>query len=219
MANALNGAARVNFLSIAANGQAISNSFHLWDSGAGSSPDYAELAGLATDIQTYLAAAYEDTLTTGDTLSKITCYQVADPSAPEPVLEAAVFPNHVGTLSPSPRTTPMSVAGCIQLKTPVASKRYRGHMLIAGAPANSDLSANKFATGSAWWPKAVAWAAKLATGCAPTPSWTGSHLSTYELSIYSKVAQLAGDPGFAPCTAVIVDPLVHWLRSRERGSS
>lgn len=213
-----NGVVKVTFLSQLASGQSVSNSFHLSDSGAGSPPDVAELTGLATDLQTYFDTTYRNVLMNADLFQKITCYQVTDPLAPVIIEEASVFPNQAGTGSAGSRSTPDSVAGVMSFKTPNASRRYRGHIILPGPWVNTALLNDKIDQTNNWWTNALALVAKFATGIAPSPTWTGSHLSNYELVIFSKAAALASAASVANVSAVVLDPYVHWLRSRERGS-
>lgn len=213
-----NGLARVNFLSQLASGQSVSNTFYVSNAAAGTPPDVTELAGLAADLNTWFTSTYKTTLMTVDTFQKITCYQVTDPTAPVLIEEASVFPNIAGTLTGASRTNPDSVTGVLSFKTPNASRRYRGHIFLSGPNANTDLNGDKIATGSSWWTNAGNLAAKFAAGEMPTPTWTGTHLSHYALVIFSKAAALAAAPSVANVSACIVDPYVHWLRSRERGS-
>lgn len=214
----LNGMVRVNFLSQMASGQSVSNTFYLSNGSAGAPPDVPELTGLATDLQTWFQTTYLNIMLSVDTWQKITCYQVADPAAPVLIEEASVFPNLAGTHGAGPRTTPDSVSGILSLKTPNASRRYRGHIFLIGPSNNGDLSGDKWLPASGWLTNAVALAAKFAAGIAPSPSWTGTHLSHYDLVVFSKAAGIAGDPPVANVSACIVDPYTHWLRSRERGS-
>lgn len=214
----LNGMARVNLLSQMASGQSVSNTFYVSDSGAGAPPDVAELAALAADIETWFSTTYRNIMLTVDTWQKVTCYQVADPAAPVLIEEASVYPNLAGTHGAGPRTNPDSVSGILSLKTPNASRRYRGHMFLIGPSFTGDMNGDKWDPASGWQTNAIALAAKFAAGIAPAPTWTGSHLSNYELVVFSKAAGIAGDPPVANVSACVIDPYVHWLRSRERGS-
>jgi hypothetical protein len=215
---AFNGLIKATFLSQLASGQSVSNSFHLAQPAGGSPPDVAELTGVATDLQTYFSTTYRNILMNVDTWQKITCYQVSDPLAPIVIEEASVFPNLAGTGSAGSRSTPDSVAGVMSFKTPNASRRYRGHLILPGPWVNTALLNDKIDQTNNWWTNAIALVAKFATGLAPTPTWTGTHLSHYELAIYSNAAALASAPSVSAVSAVVLDPYVHWLRSRERGS-
>lgn len=211
-----NGLARVTFLSKYGNGQAISNTFHIFNATAGAPPDLAELTQLGTDLHTYFATAYEAVLTADDTFVQITVGQVTDPTSPVVELEAVNTVNHVGSLS-SGRTTPRSAAVLFSLRSPVASRRSRGHLFLPGIPSSSSLNGDNWSSSllTNW----NSLQALFNNGVAPTPTWTGAALADYYLAIYSKTGALLGEPSVNGVSAVVVSPVVRWLRSRERGAS
>lgn len=62
-------------------------------------------------------------------------------------------------------------------------------------------------------------ATKLAAGASNSPTWTGTALPNYSLGVFSQVAGGGSPTQFFVANAVVADQIVHWLRSRERGTS
>jgi hypothetical protein len=214
-----NGMVRVNFLSKLVSGQAISNTFYLHDDGAGAPPAFDDMVTLGEDIGDWFGDAYKGLLQEDDTFQSITVYQVADPTAPEPVLEATNHVNLAGTLGPGPRGTPDSISGLISFKTPNASRRYRGHLFIPGTPDPTDLNGDIFVPTGDYADARTALQGNFQAGIITAITWTGDKLPDYNLVIFSKTAALAAAASTANVSAVINDNRVHWLRSRERGAS
>jgi hypothetical protein len=107
----------------------------------------------------------------------------------------------------------------VSLKTPVASRRFRGHNFLPPIMDVASLSGNNLDTSAAYWTAAAAYVAKLQTGCAPTVTWTGTNLSAWRLSIYSKKAASLSLPQNADVQLCQLKNKVSFLRSRERGGS
>jgi hypothetical protein len=214
-----NGMVRVNFLSTLHSGQAVSNTFYLHDDGAGSPPAFDDMVTLANDLDAWFEAFYCALLQEDDLFKSITVYQVADPTAPEPVLEATNHVNSPGTNGAGPRGTPDSIAALLSFKTPNASRRYRGHIFLPGTPDPSDLNGYVYVPTGGWKDARQALALSFAAGIITDITWTGDKLPDYNLVIFSKTAALAGGSPVANVSAVVRDDRVHWLRSRERGAS
>jgi len=212
----IDGLVGVTFLSQYASGQAISNTFHIQDPGAGSPPDLAELTGLANDLDSWFTASYRACLLTGDTFKQITTRQVADPTTPGAVVEAIVVKNQAGTIAQS-RTTPESASVLMDLSTNLAAKFARGHLFLPGAYSGSFLSGNIWTAGSLTNFDTLV--GKWSAGCTLSPTWTGSHLSNYSMAIFSKQQNKVPGPAVNICFTATRNAKVHWLRSRERGSS
>lgn len=216
----LDGLAKCTILSKLGNGQAVSNTFHISKSGAGSPPDLTELTDLAVQIGTWFGTSYEAALLAADTLYSVTTYQVTDPVAIVPIEESVNVIAHVGTNGSSGRTAPASTCPVLSLHTAVASRRARGHLFLPPTIAGSDFTtANAYSTGSSNWSNYTALQGKYAAGCGLSPTWTGAELSQWTLCIFSKKAASVGDPSITYCTTASLSTQVHWLRSREKGSS
>lgn len=210
----------MNFLSRLRDGQAVSNTFHVWQgSSGGSPPDLAELQGLAADIEAWFATTYKALLPTDATFVQITCRQISDDVATDAPLEALLVIAAAGTHTTSSPYAPEAACQCMSIKTPIASKRYRSHLMLPPLWTTGEINGNAIVMSGAYGTAATALAAKFTAGVLPSPTWTGSHLSNYTLSTYSKVAQLAGDAPIAFATGVVLQPQVRWLRSRERGTT
>lgn len=215
-----NGLARVNILSTLRSGQAISNTFHIAKPGASAPPDFTDLGVLATDIAAWFETTYRAVLTSGDTMQKVTCYQVTDPTAIVLEEESSVTIAAVGTGDSNPRTTPDSISAIMSIHTPNASRRFRGHLFLPGQWYAGGLDGDKWLVASdTWRTNALALVAKFSDGLLPSVSWTGTDLPDWNLAIYSKAAALASVASVANANACVLDEKVHWLRSRERGAS
>jgi hypothetical protein len=214
-----NGLVRVNFLSRLNSGQAVSNTFYMHDDGAGSPPAFDDMVTLGSDLNDWFGAAYLDMLQEDDLFQSITVYQVADPTAPEAVLEATFHANDAGTSGAGPRGTPDSIAGVISFKTPNASRRYRGHIFIPGPDDPTQLNGDVYVPGGDYLERASILKGNFAAGIIGAITWTGDKLPDYNLVIFSKTAALAAAPAVANVSACVSDNRVHWLRSRERGAS
>lgn len=212
----IDGLAACTILSTYASGQAISNTFHIQDPGAGSPPDLAELTGLANDLDTWFTSTYRAVLLTTDTFKQITCRQVPDPTTPGAVVEAIVVKNQLGTIA-QVRTTPQSASVLMDISTNVAAKWARGHLFLPGAYSGSFMSGDVWAAGSLTNFDTLV--AKWTAGCTLSPTWTGSHLSNYSLAIFSKQQNKIPAPQVTIAFNATRNAKVHWLRSRERGSS
>jgi hypothetical protein len=212
----IDGLISATFLSFYGSGQAISNTFHLQDPGAGSPPDLAELTAVANDLDTWFTSTYRACLLTGDTFKQITTRQVADPTTPGAVIEAIVVKSLAGTIAQS-RTTPESASVLMDISTNVAAKWARGHLFLPGAYSGSFLSGNIWTAGSLTNFDTLV--AKWTAGCTLSPSWTGSSLANYSLAVFSKQQNKIPAPQVTIAFNATRNAKVHWLRSRERGST
>lgn len=207
----------VNFHSQTDLGQDISNTIHLTRAG-GSAPSLADLTTLATDVTTYFSATYRATMANQFTWLSTTVKQVVDPTTVDNPLEYVNPVNLAGTRGAITHNSPASLCALIQLKTPVASRRARGHIFLAPSYAQNEMNGDVYNGAAGYAVGVIAFAAKLATGCSPTPTWTGTGLSTWYLGCYSKRAAQLGVPHAFACTAAVWSPQVRFLRSRERGT-
>lgn len=207
--------ASVTFLSKLSTGQVCSNTFHIAKT-LGAAPDLATLTALSSDLQTYFDTTYRLMLTTSDTWLSVAVRQVPDPRSPGGQLEYVRTVNLAGTYAFT-RNMPESACGVLSIKTPVATRRARGHMF---APSMIDRGniANRLIAGSDAT-HLTALAARFANGTSTSgPAWTGTTLSSWILGVYSKTDALAANPYFYGANAVTCDLTSHWLRSRERGT-
>lgn len=202
-----------------ASGQAVRNTVHLSHAAAGTAPDYTELLQLATDFAAYFGTTYEGILATTDTFVQVLAKQVNDPTSPAVLIEAAYPVNAAGTRALSGSASPDEACAVLSLKTPNASRRFRGHLFVPPAKKSGDLNSEHWDAASGYHTAIEAFRVKLQTGCGPTPTWTGTSLHNYTLSIFSKVAAAAGLASVASVQTVTCDYRVHWLRSRGRGTS
>jgi len=208
----------IQVLSHADTGQAISNSFHLSRAG-GSPPSLADLTQLAADWVAYFSTTWRACLSTAFTWDSVIAKQVVDPTTVDSPLEATNAVNLAGTRAGVTHGGPASICALISIKSPVASRRARAHVFGPPSYNTADLNGDNYATAGSYWIAMAAYVAKLATGCSPTATWTGTGLSGWYLAQYSRAAALAGQPHVFASTAVVLQPKVRWLRSRERGTT
>lgn len=214
-----NGLARVNFSSTLASGQQVSNTFYVGKASLGSPPDLTTLTNLGTDLATWFSTTYRAILDTSAKFDTITVAQVSDPTAPAIGLEVQDAVALAGTRTPAGSVGPQSLCGVIQLKTPNASRRFRGHLFAPPSMNGGDVgSGDKINLASGYGLQLSNLAAKFAAGAGTSPTWTGTTLSTWTLSIYSKRAASLGLASVAICSTAVADGRWHWLRSRERGA-
>jgi hypothetical protein len=199
-------------------GQTISNTYHV-SRPSGSAPDLATLQGLADDWVTYFSATYRATLATQFVWDSIIARQVVDPTSVDIRLEATHITNLAGTRGSVTHGVPASICALVSMKSPIASRRARAHVFMAPAYNAADLNGDNFLGAASYLTNIDAYVAKLATGCSPVPTWTGSTLSGWYLAQYSRAAALQSLAHAYACTAVVRSAKVRWLRSRERGTS
>jgi hypothetical protein len=216
---AFNGLAQLQIQSHMADGQAVLNTVHINDVGAGSPPDVTALTNLATDFWSWISGTYLALAPTTMTVDQVIARQVSDPTSPVIVLEAAHPVGAAGTRGTGARQGPQSLCGIASIKTPNASRRFRGHLFLPPIVDVASLDNNNIAASSAYQTAAAAFVAKLQAGCAPTPSWTGSALAAWTLCIYSLAAAKLTQPSVAAAQLVTLKSKVSFLRSRERGGS
>jgi hypothetical protein len=215
-----NGLAQAQILSTLVDGQRVSNTFYLSHAGAGAPPDLPALTQLGTDLNAWLGTQYIGVLPTNATFDSITVRQVANPTSPTIVLESTHLNGSNGTRAvASGDATPKSLCALIKLRTPNASRNFRGHLFMPPIQISVGLAGNVFIAGSAYISAIDALVTKLAAGALASPTWTGTELSNYGLVIYSKTLALRALPSVALCNQVAHDLRVRWLRSRERGTT
>jgi hypothetical protein len=213
------GLAQLQIQSHMDDGQAVLNTLAICDPSSGSPPDVPTLLGLATEFWTWIASTYTALAPTTMTIDQVLARQVDDPASPGLILEAAHPVGVVGTRGTGARQGPTSLCGVASIKTPTASRRFRGHNFLPPIIDVASLSGNNLDGSAAYATAATAYIAKLQAGCVTTLTWTGTHLSAWSLAIYSlKSDQLAGPP-YAQATLVTLKSKVAFLRSRERGGS
>lgn len=213
--SALPDIARCTFLSKLSTGQVCSNTFHIAKT-IGSAPDLTTLTNLANDLATYFDASYRLMLGTVDTFVSVTVKQERNPLSPGGELQYVKTLNLAGTYAFT-RNCPEALCGVISIKTPVATRRARGHFF---APPGLDRGnmVNRLWGGNDG-AHLTALAARFANGTSTSgPAWTGATLSSWILGVYSKSDASAANPYFYGANAVTSDLTVHWLRSRIRGT-
>jgi hypothetical protein len=215
----LNGLVTVNFLSHLSDAQAVSNTFHLSNQGAGSPPDEAHLEALASQLHDQFAVTYRALHVVSSVWDTITCTQVSDGLANDVLLQATFAVAQQGTRTESGTYVPNGLCGVASLKTPNASRRFRGHLMLPPCRTAGSVDGNALNPTNAYYTAAAAFAAEMAKGSPTGAGWTGSELGDYFLAIFSKTAALNGDPAVANVQTVIIRPKASFLRRRERGSS
>lgn len=216
----LDGLAAVTLLSQNPSGQQCANTFHISKAGASSPPSTSDLATLADDLNTFLTTTYRAVIASEGTFVSIKVAQVPDPTIHDDPYADYLLPlNLAGTRTVTHYLLPQQACICLSLKTNSGQRSYRGHQLLPSCLSSDDANGQSFNTSDAYYEAAVAYAAKLIDGCGASPSWTGSLLPDYSLSIYSKTLQSAGHPSVTGCITVVTNSLVHWLRSRNRGTT
>lgn len=216
---AFNGQASLQFLSHTAVAQTVSNTFHVANSGAGSPPDFDALLALATQAAAQFATTYKALMPAASTWDTVVAKQVIDPTTTTVALEATYAVDAVGTRAIAGSGVPNSLCGVLALKTPNASRRFRGHLMLPPAIDGDAMNGNNWVTSNAYYTAMVAFAAEMAKGTPDGAGWTGSELSNYGLVIYSRTAALAAEPSVANVQTLVVRPKIAWLRSRERGAT
>jgi hypothetical protein len=216
---ALPGLAALNILGHQATGQTISNTVHVFDIGLNNPPDVPTLQGLADEFWTWIAATYLATVHSSSTVDQVTSKQVMDPLIKQSPLEAAHIVNLPGTHAPAGTQAPNSLCGVLAIKTQLASRRGRGHLFLPPAVASTAFSGDILNQADPYYTNCVAFATRLQAGCGPSQTWTGSHLSQWQLCIYSRAAALLAQPSVAQATACVVKPKAYWLRSRSHGGT
>jgi hypothetical protein len=216
---AFNGLAQIQIQSHMADGQAVLNTLHINDAGAGSPPDVPTLTALAHEFWTWISGTYLALCTTTCTVDQVVARQVSDPTAPVIVLEAAYPVGTAGSRGTGARQGPTSLCGIASIKTPNASRRFRGHQFLPPIEDVASLSGNNLDGSAAYYTAAAAYIAKLQAGCAPSPTWTGTNLASWTLCIYSLAGAKLSQPSVATAQLVTLKSKVSFLRSRERGGS
>lgn len=216
---ALDGLARINFSGHSASLQQTSNTFHVSNDGAGSAPDFAELLQLATDLKAQFDTTYKAVGVTTWTWDTITAKQVVPPGDSTVPLEATVAVNEAGTRAVTSPNCPEGLCACLAFKTPNASRRFRGHLLLPPAFNGAAFVGNNLDSSNAYWTNAQAFATELAKGTPGGAGWTGSALANYGLVIYSAMAQSLSLPSVANVQTLVLRPRGSFLRRREQGAT
>lgn len=210
---------RVQFKGHLVDNQVAVNTFYITKVGHGV-PSLADLTALSTDLATYFTTTYKALYRTDGMFDTVTCYQVSDPSLPVPVLEVQATVNAAGTRSTAGTGGPDQLCAVLSLKTQLVGRRYRGHQFLPPSTIQADVTGAGFTVAGAYWVAVLAYAAKLQTGCLPTPTWTGSTLSSWTLCVFSTMAAKTLTPPYASGVfSVVATNRSHWLRSRYRGTT
>lgn len=217
--SAFNGLAQLQIQGHMADGQAVLNTLHINDVGAGTPPDVTALTNLASDFWAWISGTYLALASTTLTVDQVVARQVSDPTAPVIVLEASHPVGTAGSRGTGARQGPQSLCGIASIKTPNASRRFRGHQFLPPIVDVASLSGNNLDGSGAYATAAAAYVAKLQAGCAPSPTWTGSTLAAWTLCIYSLAAAKLTQPSVAEAQLVTLKSKVSFLRSRERGGT
>lgn len=204
---------RCQFKSTVDSGQEVLNTFYVANVGLGV-PALTDLADCGSDLHTYFATTYRALLKTAWTWDQIDCSQVSDVLDPAPILKVTTAVNQAGTASNPSVGTPVPICGLVSLKTPLASRRYRGHLFLPPLFDEAQINGAGIQNGGAYDTAKNNFAAALATGAGSSPTWTGSFLSNCTLVVYSEAGTRAGSGVFAVVTAVTSNDQAHWLRSR-----
>jgi len=219
----LKGLIECQFLSVAADGQAISNTFHVTNASTGSAPDLSELAGVAVDLKAWCATQYEAMLQPDSTFQYINTKQVRDPqvSPPELVQIHNEYLGVPGTGTPGPsQHMPQEMCAIIRKSTSTASRRFRGHMFMPPGKDGTQVNNESWSQTGQYWLACDAFRAKLSAGVRNAASpWTGSHLASYVICVYSRRAAQLGQPSVGELSGLQTQLKIHWLRSRKRGTS
>lgn len=215
----IDGLAKVTFLSHLSDAQVVSNTFHIVESGATDPPDETELQTLATQLHDQFATTYRALHVTSSYWDTIITKQVSDGLAADVLLEATYAVNQAGTRTESGTYIPNGICGCASIKTPNASRRFRGHLLLPPCRSAGAVDGNVLNSSNAYWTAAVNFAAELAKGTPGGAGWTGSALASYYLCIFSRTAALSSDPPVANAQAVVIRAKASFLRRRERGGT
>lgn len=212
--------ATVTLLSTLPGGQGCANTFHLERTSTSGAPDPSELADLAADLDTFLTEEYRGILDSASTFDSIKTAQVPDPSIHADAYADYVLPKNVaGTRTAGADHAPTQACLCLSLKTNSGQRSYRGHLLLPSCLDPSQFDGENWDIGNSYYEACESFAADLRDGCGDAPAWTGSVLHHWRLAIYSRTLQLRSEPSLTGCVTVVTNPAVHWLRSRNRGTT
>lgn len=216
----LDGLASVTMLSTLPSGQGCANTVHIAQETAGTPPSPAVLAQLAADWLAYFETTYRAILTTDSTFDSIKVAQVPDPTIAHDAYADFLLPVAVaGTRTPGTEKAPEQACMCVSLKTNSGQRSYRGHLLLPSCISVGDLDGQDYDQTQPYYVAGAAFATKLQTGVGPAPTWTGTDLPNYSLSIYSRTLQTRAMPSVTGVVTVVPRTAVHWLRSRARGTT
>lgn len=216
---ALDGLARITMLGHSASNQVSSNTVHISNDGAGAPPDFNELADLAEQWADQFDTTYRGMGHTTWTWDQVVAKQVIPPGDTTVALEAAFAVAAAGTRTGASPYLPEAICGCLALKTPNASRRFRGHILLPPALVQTSVSGNNFNPSEPYWTAMGALGTELAKGTPGGSGWTGSALANYNLVVYSSTAQGLSLPSVANVQTLVPRAKVSWLRRREQGAT
>ena len=219
----INGLASIQLLSHDSTGQVSSNTFHVVDESQSTPPDLGHLQGIANDFHIVIQAAYPGMLPTTSSWDSITVRQVRDNTVTpkEALLEYSRAEGVPGTRSLSANLLPRQACALLQLRSVVASRRFRSHLFMPPAFNQAAVTGDMLTgTGNEYWNAVNNFRAALASGLASaTARWSGSTLSNFSVCSFSNAAQLQHVASVALTSAVVIAPDVRWLRSRRRGTT
>ena len=212
------GLLRVSVLSTLGTGQKIMNTFAL--NVGGVSVDNTYLDGILTALNSGTAGefkpAYLGMLDAASKLDEIRIRQVPAPETPHAaVLQRSVFPAAAGTNGLTALDAPAEATGTLTLQTGLTSRRARGRLFMPPPRKSAQWNGENFVVGGTYLANAITlatWFLKICSGTATR--YTTGALSDVVLSVYSRVADVAGDTPIYPCVNVRANAKVHWLRSR-----
>lgn len=219
MPTLFHGLVKCQILAHQGNLQQSSNTFYISNPSASAAPDFTELTQLATDLDTFFSATYKTILGATATLDSIVTRSVADPTDPGVPIEATRVVSLAGTRSLTGGQAPQPLCGLINLATPNASRRFRGHMFLPPLLTQASLAGDVLNTSDAYYTAATAIRDKFRAGYVASRTWTGSSLSNYNLVVYSHKAASLSLPSVANVSFVGVRNKVSFLRSRQRGTT
>jgi len=210
---------RVQFKSLVSPiSQTCLNTFHIGKAGSGI-PSLATMTALATELQTAFTSTYRGMLRTADSWQSIIVSQIADPLDPDPEVRFEKTVNLAGTRTNPATTVPDAICAVASLRSPLASRRYRGHLFLPPSLDQASIAGQAFLTSNAYFLAAQALVATFATGVGPSQTWAGTNLSTWQLVLYSKRDRLDTGTYQTAVSAVTLSSTIHWLRSRQRGTT
>jgi hypothetical protein len=215
----IDGLIKVNFLSHLSDAQVVSNTFHIVNPGAGAPPDETELLNVATEAAAQFATSYKSLHVVSSFWDVVVCKQVSDGLAADVLLEATYAVAAAGTRTETGSYIPNGICGVASIKTPNASRRFRGHLMLPPCRTAGSVDGNVLNSSNAYTTAANAFIADLNDGTVGGGGWSGASLGDYNLCIFSRTAALASDPPVANAQTVILRPKASFLRRRERGAT
>jgi len=218
----LPGVVQLQWLSTALGGQHCVNTLHLADAALSTPPDLDKLALIAGEFYNHVGQQYLNLCSNRSTLVSLTAQQVRDPTIlpTDVVLEYELAAGIPGTRPDgNGNVSANTLTGLLVLKTPNASRRFRGHNFLPPFLDSQAFATNSILSTSTWWTAATLYATKLSDGIVDSATrWPGQELPKWSLVCYSRRAALQGTPYVANVSHVQVSPALRWLRSRNKGT-